>query len=230
MVIATTISIQGTLGEVTLPPRTPDVLEWLRKKYKQPDLQFQGKLTSEDCSYTVFASPTEDDDESTNQHMLPAPFHEDTFQGTIVILKSSSTHGDEYEKPATAYTDLRSSEYDDYYSSCSFDEAEEEEIQERGQRPIPKKKQKLIFIDNICNVSTEIFSKFKAPPHVCGIAYHIFHLFQKKVPFSEFNHLMLASLSVFVACKIHNIHVLYENFQKFYYENKGKLKSLSKPS
>ena len=88
----------------------------------------------------------------------------------------------------------------------------------------------LSFIDNICNVSTEIFSKFKAPPHVCGIAYHIFHLFQKKVPFSEFNHLMLASLSVFVACKIHNIHVLYENFQKFYYENKGKLKSLSKPS
>jgi DNA-directed RNA polymerase subunit M/transcription elongation factor TFIIS len=128
MVIATTISIQGTLGEVTLPPRTPDVLEWLRKKYKQSDLQFQGKLTSEDCSYTVFASPTEDDDESTNQHMLPAPFHEDTFQGTIVILKSFSTHGDEYEKPATAYTDLRSSEYDDYYSSCSFDEAEEEEI------------------------------------------------------------------------------------------------------
>ena len=33
MVIATLISIQGTLSDVTIPTKTADVLEWLRKKH-----------------------------------------------------------------------------------------------------------------------------------------------------------------------------------------------------
>ena len=117
MVVATTIAVIGTLGEVTLPAKTTDVLEWLRKKYKQPGLQFQGKLINE---FTVFATPTEEEDENTNQHILPSPFHEDTFQGVIVIMKSNTTNTDEYDKPASAYVDLRSAEYDEYYASCSF--------------------------------------------------------------------------------------------------------------
>jgi DNA-directed RNA polymerase subunit M/transcription elongation factor TFIIS len=121
MVVATVISVQGSLGEVTIPPKTADVLEWLRKKYKTPGLQFQGKLTNEDVFYSVFASPSSEDDEETNQHMLPPPFHDDSFQGVIVLLKSTQ-NTDEYEKPASAHQDLPTAEYDEFYASCTFDE------------------------------------------------------------------------------------------------------------
>ena len=121
MVIATIVQHTGAFGEVTLPAKTADVLEWLRKKYKQPTMQFQGKLSNEETMYSLFAVPTEDEDEQTNQHILPPPFHDDSFQGTIVIMKSTSTNADEYEKPASSYTDLHSSEYDEYYSSVSFE-------------------------------------------------------------------------------------------------------------
>ena len=126
MVLATLISGSGSLGEVSIPAKTPDVLEWLRKKLKQPGLQFQGKLVSEEVRYSVFATPGEEEDEDTNQHMLPPPFHEDTFQGPIVLLKTRSTNEDEYQKPASAHEDLPSSEYDEYYASCTFDEEDED--------------------------------------------------------------------------------------------------------
>jgi DNA-directed RNA polymerase subunit M/transcription elongation factor TFIIS len=125
MVLATIIQHTGTFGEVTLPAKTADVLEWLRKKYKQPTMQFQGKLSNEETMYSVFAAPTEDEDEQTNQHILPPPLHDDSFQGTIVIMKSTSTNMDEYDKPASSYLDLRSSEYDEYYASVSFDQEDE---------------------------------------------------------------------------------------------------------
>lgn len=123
MVVATVIASAGTLGEVTIPAKTSDVLEWLRKKYKQSNLQFQGRLGE---TYSVFATPSEEEDENTNQHMLPSPFHEDAFQGVIVVMKSVTTNVDEYDKPAAAYVDLRSSEYDEYYASCNFGDEEEE--------------------------------------------------------------------------------------------------------
>lgn len=127
MVLATTISIQGTLGEVTIPARTTDVLEWLRKKYKQTDLQYQGKVVSEEYAFAVFATPSEDEDENTNQHMLPNPFHDDSFQGMIIVLKTATLNGDEYEKHASSYTDLRTSEYEEFYATCTFDDGEEDD-------------------------------------------------------------------------------------------------------
>lgn len=130
MVLATLISVSGSLGELSIPAKTPDVLDWLRKKLKQPSLQFQGKLVSEDTRYSVFATPGEEDDETANQHMLPPPFHEDAFQGPIVLLKTRSTNEDEYQKPASAHEDLPSSEYDEYYASCTFDEDEAAEAGE----------------------------------------------------------------------------------------------------
>ena len=127
MVVATVISATSVLMDVSIPPRTTDVLEWIRKKYKQPTLQFQGKIVTEKSKYSVFASPGEDDDDSVNQHMLPPPFHDDTFQGVIVLMKSISETTDEYDKPASSYVDLLSSEYDEYYASVVFDEDDEEE-------------------------------------------------------------------------------------------------------
>ena len=125
---ATTIAVAGTLSEITIPKKTSDVLEWIRKKYKQPGYQFQGKIVNEDVSYSVFALPTEDEDEHTNQHMLPNPFHDDSFQGVILLLKSKTNSTDEYEKPASAYMDMPSAEYDEYYASCTFDDDEDEDL------------------------------------------------------------------------------------------------------
>ena len=128
MVLATVINTQGVLSEVSIPTKTTDVLEWLRKKYKQSGIQFQGKLTGEEVSYLVFANPAEDDDDQVNQHVLPPPFQDDSFQGTIIILKSNTINADEYDKSASMYSDLKNSEYDEFYASITFDEVEEEEI------------------------------------------------------------------------------------------------------
>jgi len=123
MVLAVTVSPQGAFGDVALPAKTADVLEWLRKKLKAPGLQFQGKLVNEDVSYAVFATPSE---ESEHQHVLPPPYSEDAFQGPIVLLKTRSENADEYDKPASSYEDLAASEYEAYYASVSFDTPEEE--------------------------------------------------------------------------------------------------------
>lgn len=129
MVVATLIAVSGGLSEVAIPAKTADVLEWLRKKLKQPALQFQGKLTHDEHTLAVFAAPTEEEDENTNQHMLPPPFNDDTFEGSMVVMKSTSQNTDEYEKPASAYVDLKTAEYDEFYHSCVFEEEAEEEAE-----------------------------------------------------------------------------------------------------
>lgn len=133
MVLATVISVQGGLSEVSVPAKTADVLEWLRKKLKQLSLQFQGKIVCEEYAYSVFAVPMDDEDETTNQHMLPPPFHDDCFQGSIAVLKTTTKESDEYEKPASAYIDLHSAEYDEYYASCTFKEDDEDEEKENAE-------------------------------------------------------------------------------------------------
>ena len=101
MVVATLIAITGTLSETSIPAKTADVLEWLRKKLKQPTLQFQGKCVHEEYSFAFFAVPSEVEDEQTNQHMLPPPFHDDSFQGSIAVLKSANPNPDDYDRQAT---------------------------------------------------------------------------------------------------------------------------------
>jgi transcription elongation factor S-II len=127
MVVATLISIAGVLSEASIPAKTSDVLEWLRKKLKQPTLQFQGKCVQEEHSFAFFAVPSEVEDEQTNQHMLPPPFHDDSFQGSIAVLKSANPNPDDYDRQASKYMDLKSSEYDEFYQTCTFNEEEDEE-------------------------------------------------------------------------------------------------------
>ena len=127
MVVATLIAITGTLSETSIPAKTADVLEWLRKKLKQPTLQFQDKCVHEEHSFAFFAVPSEVEDEQTNQHMLPPPFHDDSFPGSIAVLKSANPNPDDYDRQATKYVDLKSSEYDEFYQTCTFNEEDEEE-------------------------------------------------------------------------------------------------------
>jgi DNA-directed RNA polymerase subunit M/transcription elongation factor TFIIS len=125
MVLGIVIATQGTFSDVAIPAKTSDVLEWLRKKLKSPGLQFQGKLVAEEVRYSVFATPASEEDDDVTQHMLPPPFHEDIFQGPIVLMKTRSANDDEYQKLASAHEDLPSSEYDEYYASCTFDEEDD---------------------------------------------------------------------------------------------------------
>ena len=128
MVVAVFINAEGTFSEVSIPAKTADVLEWLRKKLKQPSLQFQGKTSTDEATFAYFASPMEDEEEEPNIHVLPPPFHEDSFQGSIAIMKASNDNNmDEYEKAASNYLDLKIPEYEDYHGSCVFKEEEEEE-------------------------------------------------------------------------------------------------------
>jgi len=122
MVVATLVSISGVLSEIQIPAKTADVLEWLRKKLKKSELQYQTKLRIEEEQIAVFASPADDDEaDDVNQHMLPPPLHDDSFIGPIVIIRSTSDH-DTYDKCPSKYGDLKPSEYDDMYQSFTFDD------------------------------------------------------------------------------------------------------------
>ena len=135
MVVALFISTAGALTETPLPAKTSDVLEWLRKKTKQPLMQFQGKMIHDDDAYAVFGVPCEEEEENSNQHMLPSPFNDDMFVGTLVIMKSRNLNADDYDAHANQYADLRSAEYDEFYQSSTFQEDEEEEEENEEEEP-----------------------------------------------------------------------------------------------
>lgn len=135
MVSGISISTNGTVSEIQIPPKTKDVLDWIRKKYKSPDIQFQGKIQDplkETRWLSVFASMSGDEDH-INQHMLPAPFDEETFTGPIVILSTNIEQADEYDVAVTCYDNLKPDDYETIYSEWTFDiEEDDDDIPEVG--------------------------------------------------------------------------------------------------
>jgi DNA-directed RNA polymerase subunit M/transcription elongation factor TFIIS len=129
MVSATAISINGALSEISIPAKTADILEWIRKKYKNTTIQFQGKIQDplNEARWLSFFARISDDDEDVNQHMLPAPFDEETYAGTIVVLATSEENQDDYEKNAISYQNLKPDDYETLYSEWTFSVEEEEE-------------------------------------------------------------------------------------------------------
>ena len=130
MAYGVVIALNGHIGDVSIPAKTSDVLDWIRKKYKCPTIQFQGKLQdplNENRWLSVFAS-TEGEEENT--HMLPSPFDEDTYTSQILILATCSDNQDSYELPMSAYKDLRADEYENLYQEWTFavDDEEEDEV------------------------------------------------------------------------------------------------------
>jgi len=113
MVNGVVISVSGNVNDITVPVKTTDVLDWIRKKYKNTSIQFQGKLQDplkETRWLSIFASIS--DDEDPNQHMLPSPLDEETFCGPIVVLATENEDQDDYEKPVSAYVNLKQDEYE----------------------------------------------------------------------------------------------------------------------
>jgi DNA-directed RNA polymerase subunit M/transcription elongation factor TFIIS len=128
MVLATIVASNGSLSEISIPAKTTDVLEWMRKKYKQTGIQFQGKIQDplkEDRWLSIFAKVS-DDDEDANQHMLPPPLDEESYSGAIIILATMS-EADEYEKPITSYVNLGVEDYETLYHEWSFNMSDDEE-------------------------------------------------------------------------------------------------------
>jgi DNA-directed RNA polymerase subunit M/transcription elongation factor TFIIS len=122
MVFGVSIAINGTINEVSIPAKTADVLDWIRKKYKNTNIQFQGKIQDplkEERWLSVFAGMGGEDGQE-NQHMLPAPFDEEEFTGPIVILASIVEDQDEYDAPASEYVNLKPDDYETLYSEWSF--------------------------------------------------------------------------------------------------------------
>ena len=121
MVFATTIQTNGSLHEVNIPAKCADVLEWLRTKLKQPGLQYQGKISDKESWVSVFAENGNDSDENINQHVLGGNFQEEVFVGTIAVLLTKSSNEDNYDKPASAYINLKPAEYESLYSEWTFE-------------------------------------------------------------------------------------------------------------
>ena len=130
MTYGVVIALNGHVGEFQIPAKTSDVLEWMRKKYKCPGIQFQGKLQDpmNDARWlSVFAS-TSDDDE--NVHILPAPFDEETYTSQIMVLATESDNQDSYSLPVTAYVNLRADDYETLYQEWTFAVDEDEDVME----------------------------------------------------------------------------------------------------
>ena len=137
MVLATTIQATGALHEVTIPAKCADVLEWLRGKLKQPGLQYQGKIHDKEQWVAVFAESGSDADENINQHVLGGNFQEEIFVGTIAVLLTKSSNEDNYDKPASAYINLKTAEYETMYGNWTFEDEDDDDDEEE----VPEEKE-----------------------------------------------------------------------------------------
>ena len=129
MVNCVVISINGTIGDIQIPSKTVDVLEWIRKKYKNPEIQFQGKIQDsiKDTHWLSIFAATNGDEEHINQHMLPSPFDEESYTGHIIILASESDEQDEYDANVSEYVNLKADHYETVFQEWAFANDEEEE-------------------------------------------------------------------------------------------------------
>ena len=134
MVAVVVVSPSGTLSELVVPLKTADVLVFFRAKLKQPDLQFHGKIQiqNKDQWVVVFAeSGSEDadeDDNKINQHVLGGNFQDEVFIGSIVMMLTTNSNTDNYDKPPSAYLNLKPSDYETIYSNwTTVDEDDDDE-------------------------------------------------------------------------------------------------------
>jgi DNA-directed RNA polymerase subunit M/transcription elongation factor TFIIS len=120
------ISINGTIGDIQVPSKTSDVLEWIRKKYKNTEIQFQGKIKDsiKDTQWLSIFAASNGSEENINQHMLPSPFDEESYTGPIVILATESEEQDEYDANISLYVNLKSDHYESVYQEWTLEDNE----------------------------------------------------------------------------------------------------------
>jgi hypothetical protein len=124
MVYGTSVAINGNISDFQIPAKTSDVLQYTRKKFKADTIQFQGKIqdpTNESRWLSIFAA-TDGEEETINNHCLPAPFNEENYTGPIVILATQNDQQDEYEQSVAAYVNLKADDYKALYEEWTFAE------------------------------------------------------------------------------------------------------------
>jgi transcription elongation factor S-II len=132
MVVVTVVQPSGTLSLLTIPAKTEDVLVWLRTKTKQPELQFQGKIQihNKEQWVTIFSESgkdDEDDDDKINQHVLGGNFQDEIFIGVIVVMLSTNSNADNYDKLPSAYLNLKPSDYETVYANWTSNDDDDDE-------------------------------------------------------------------------------------------------------
>ena len=173
MVICISINSSGGVNEFNIPPKEKDILEFIRKKFKNTSIQFQGKIQDplkETSWLSIFAS-VEGLEEHINQHILPSPFNEENYFGQIIILSSDSEEQDEYQRPSSSYTNLKSEYYELLYQEWTFDSqsnedeevGEEEEEEEVNAKPVftskpIQRKSENVFVD--CAIRQKVIENF----------------------------------------------------------------------
>jgi DNA-directed RNA polymerase subunit M/transcription elongation factor TFIIS len=138
MVLGVVITPTG-FSEINLP-KTNDILEWIRKKNKNPTIQFQAKIYDNLTQrwISVFARVSEEDD--VNPHVLPSPLDEETFGGSIFVFATTLDGLDDYDRNSTDYVSMTVDEYKAAYAEWDFvlsedEEEEEEEEEEEIEEP-----------------------------------------------------------------------------------------------
>jgi len=128
MVSGVVISINGSIGEIQIPAKTSDVLEWIRKKYKNSEIQFQGKIQDplKDTQWFSIFGASNGDEDHINQHLLPSPFDDESFTGQIVILATESEEQDQHELNIASYISLKPDQYETAYQEWTFNDSESE--------------------------------------------------------------------------------------------------------
>jgi DNA-directed RNA polymerase subunit M/transcription elongation factor TFIIS len=136
MVNGVVISVNGTIGDIQIPAKTSDVLGWIRKKYKNQEIQFQGKIQDpikETHYFSIFSCTTGERDQ-VNNHVLPPPFNEEQYIGHIVILATESQEEENYEMNISSYVNLKSDHYETVYEEwTTFEDAESETFTLSGE-------------------------------------------------------------------------------------------------
>jgi DNA-directed RNA polymerase subunit M/transcription elongation factor TFIIS len=124
------IALNGVISELLIPVKTKDVLDWIRKKYKNNTIQFQGKLqdpSKETRMLHIFAS-TSDEEEDVNSHMLPSPFDEEVYSSPIIVLATENDENDSYIPNASSYVAIRPHEYETLYQEWTFAVDDEDDV------------------------------------------------------------------------------------------------------
>jgi len=108
-------------------------LEWIRKKYKNTDIQFQGKIQD----------PLRKIDGFLYLHTLQMMMRtricflrhlmRNSIRVRIVILASANEDPDTYDPHINCYTNLKTSEYETLYQEWTFADADDEEDDAAGE-------------------------------------------------------------------------------------------------
>lgn len=153
------ISISGGVSQVQVPAKTSDILEWIRKKYKNIEIQFQGKIQDplKESQYLSVFGSTVGDEEHSNQYILPFPFNEEMYYGPILIFATESENEDQYDSNISEYVNLKIDQYELIYQEWTFVDDEEEEDEEEEEEEEEEIKQSREIYVSLPTKSTNVF-------------------------------------------------------------------------